>query len=133
MSDSQANDGESAFDVATESDRQVNELLAGTDGKICTMEYAGAIGYHINVARGETDPEFLWKIALLQALDETVFEMMYVDETHPEDARRQVERELERSFDPFTAERVAEVFEEKLTDLIETQAERAPQTEDGDA
>ena len=118
------------FDVATESDNRVNKMLAETDGAICSMEYAGAIGYHINVAEGETEPEYLWKIALLQALDETVFEMMFVDAEEPTDARFQIERELREYFDHHTSEYVADLFEEKLADLIEVQKEAAEEGDD---
>lgn len=114
-------DSENAFDVATEGDNRVNRMLADTDGSICKMGYNGTIGYHIYVAEGETDPEYLWKIALLQALDETVFEMMYVDAEDPAEATRQVRQELVRSLDPLTAETVAEQFEDNLTSLIEAQ------------
>lgn len=123
MSDSAGGDPH-PFDIATETDEQVNEMLAATDGSICAMEYDGAIGYHINVAKGETDPEYLWKIALLQALDETVFEMVYVDEEEPREARIELQHQISQSFDPMTAEHVSEVFEEKLTDLIEVQEGR---------
>lgn len=116
-------EADNPFDVATDNDKLVNRLLADTDGSICTMEYDGTIGYHIYVATGETDPEFLWKVALLQALDETVFEMMYVDADETREARRQIERQLRDSLDPHTAEYVADRFEDKLASLIETQAD----------
>ncbi|RYJ13295.1 hypothetical protein ELS19_04480 [Halogeometricum borinquense] len=109
------------FDVATETDKQVNQMLAETDGRICTMEFSGAIGYHLNVATGESDPEYLWKLALLQAFDETVFEMMHVDAKDAATAREQIETQLEDSFRPLAVESVADVFEEKLADLVETQ------------
>lgn len=123
-------DDDHPFDVATEDDKRVNQMLAETDGAICSMQYNGPIGYHINIAKGETSPEYLWKVALLQALDETVFEMMYVDEERPADARRQIERDLEEYFDPFTAEHVAELFEEKLENLIQSQEDLAEEMED---
>lgn len=120
------------FDVATEDDKKVNEMLAETDGAICAMEYTGTIGYHINVAKGEVDPEYLWKVVLLQALDESVFEMMYVDAKDPRDARAQLERDLDEYFDARTAEHVAELFEEKLTGLIEVQEKKAAEAEAGE-
>lgn len=125
MSGESANPDDHPFDVATETDKRVNRMLADTDGAICSMEYTGTIGYHINVATGETDPEYLWKIALLQALDDTVFERMYVDAEDPRDARDQLERQLGESFDPFVAEQLAEDFEENLAELIEVQSEEA--------
>lgn len=117
------------FDVATEDDKKVNEMLAETDGAICAMEYTGTIGYHINLAKGEVDPEYLWKVALLQALDESVFEMMYVDEKDPREARVQLMWDLEEYFDSRTAERVGDLFEEKLTSLIEVQEKKAAEAE----
>lgn len=114
-------EAEHPFDAATDNDERINEMLAETGGKIAAMEYTGTIGYHIHVAEGETDPEYLWKIALLQALDESVFEMMYVDADSATEARNQIESELERSFDSMTAGYVADVFEEKLAELIRTQ------------
>ena len=114
---------EHPFDVAKDVCEDVNERLAETNGAISAMGMSGAIGYHHFVATGETDPEYLWKVALIQALEETVFEMTYVDAPNPRDARDQLERDLERSFDPFTAETVAEQFEENLRDLIDSQEE----------
>jgi hypothetical protein len=122
MTNSQTqSDDEHPFDVAKANNERVNEMLADTDGKIAAMEHSGAIGYHINVAKGETDPEYLWKIALLQALDDTVFEMLFVDSQNPSDARSQLEAQLTDSFDPFTAEAVADRFEQELESLIEVQ------------
>ena len=123
MSDSQQ---PNAFDYATATNGEVNELLAQTNGRIATMEFAGAIGYHINVAVGESDPEYLWKIALLQALDESLMEMMHVDADETNEARRQIKRELENWMDPLSAERVADLFERKLSELIEVQEYRSP-------
>lgn len=121
MSDSQ----EHPFDAATSNVEEVNEMLADTDGTIAQMSFDGALGYHNYIATGESHPEYLWKTALLQALDETVFEMMYVDDEDPRDARMQVQLELERHFDAFTAENVADNFEEKLNHLIEVQESTA--------
>lgn len=118
-------DGANAFDVATANDQCVNEMLADTDGSVCTMEYTGAIGYHIHVASGESDPEYLWKIALLQALDDALFGEIHVDEANPSDARDQLERQIEGRLDPFTADFIANEFESNLTDLITVQEERA--------
>ena len=121
---------EHPFDMAKRTCEDVNERLAETDGAISAMGLSGAIGYHHFVATGESHPEYLAKVALLEALDETIFEMLYVDEAHPNDARHQVERELKRSMDPYTAETVADRFEEKLTDLIEVQENRAGEQQD---
>jgi len=41
---------DSAFDLATDSDTEVNKLLAETGGKIAAMEYSGAVGYHVHAA-----------------------------------------------------------------------------------
>ena len=116
---------EHPLDVASEENNRVNDMLADTDGAICEMSFNGAIGYHVNIATGETDPEYLWKVALLQALDESVFEMMYVDADEPDEARRQVERELGEYFDRHTTEYVGEQFEGNLRSLIETQQQNA--------
>lgn len=113
------------FDVAKDNDTEVNRMLADTDGAIASMQYTGTIGYHIHVAEGETHPEYLWKIALLEALDTAMFDMMHVGADDVPEARRQVERELKESFDPFTAEFVADEFEDNLRGLIETQREFA--------
>lgn len=109
------------FDIATEAVRDVNDRLADTDGAICEMQFDGAVGYHNYIADGVADPEYLWRTALLQALDETIFEMMHVDDSTASGARAQVERQLEGSLDPFTAEAVAETFEDRLESLIEVQ------------
>jgi len=121
MSESQ----EHPFDAATSNVEEVNEMLADTDGTIAQMSFDGAVGYHNYVATGEAHPDYLWKTALLQALDETVFEMMYVVSEDSRDARMEVQRELERHFDAFTAETIADNFEEKLEHLIEVQESRA--------
>lgn len=125
-------DQRNAFDEAREANERVNDLLADTDGAIAAMELAGAIGYHVNVATGETDPEYLWKIALLEALDETVLEMAYVDAPTPSEAREQLSRDLRRSFDPATADHVLDVFEDKLASLVESQEEIAAEQDGGD-
>lgn len=117
------------FDVATDGVEEVNEMLAETDCAIAEMAFDGAIGYHEYVAKGESHPEYLWKTALLQALDETVFEMMYVDNEDPRDARMQVEHELGEYFDSFTAEFVADQFEDNLNSLIDAQESRAADEE----
>lgn len=125
MAQASNSDDPSPFDIARENDQRVNEMLAETDGAIASMQYQGTIGYHIHVARGESDPEYLWKIALLEALDEAVFQQAYVDAEDPTGARRQIERALSDAFNPMTADYLAEQFEEKLRDLMETQQEHA--------
>lgn len=112
------------FDEARDANNRVNEMLADTDGAIAEMGFSGPIGYHINVAKGETAPEYLWRVALFQALEETAFEMAHVDADTVEGARRQLDRTLEDAFDPFTAEHVGDRFEENLRGLIESQEER---------
>ena len=123
-------DGQDAFQTARENDEQVNEMLADTGGRIAMMQYDGAIGYHIHVATGETDPEYLWKVALLQALDEMAFETLYVDEDTPALARDQVESQLREMFPMFQAEQIAAAFEDNLSDLIDVQEERGEGGED---
>jgi len=117
---------EHPFDVATEADKRVNRMLAESGGKICEMSYDGAIGYHINVAAGESDPEYLWKIAFLQALDESVLEMAHIDGETPGDCRLQLERQLGGKLDPMTLDYLADIFEEKLNALVEAQEGRGP-------
>lgn len=112
---------EHPLDVARDAVDEVNEMLADTDGKIASMAFDGAVGYHHYVATGETDPEYLWKIALLQAMDSSVFEMMHVDADSPAEARRQMERQLRDHLDSHSAEYVADEFERHLESLIEVQ------------
>lgn len=112
---------EHPLDVARDAVKDVNSMLADTDGKIAAMAFNGAAGYHQYVAKGETDPEYLWRIALLQALDDTIFEMMHVDGDSPAEARRQMERQLKNEFPAFTAEYIADEFESNLEDIIEVQ------------
>ena len=114
-------DPQNALDMARDSCRDVNEKLADSDGKIAAMCITGTVGYHQYVATGETDPEYLYKIALLQALDESVFEMMHVDADEAGRAAQQVQTELERHFDAWTAEDVATRFQENLESLISVQ------------
>lgn len=109
------------FEVARENDKRVNRMLSDTDGAVAVMEYTGAIGYHIHIATGETEPEYIWKVALLQALDDVVFEMAYVDADTPVEAREQLEWDLKDAFQPLVAEAVADEFESNLSELIETQ------------
>lgn len=112
---------EHPFDVAKDANSRVNEMLADTDGAIASMELTGAIGYHINVATGETDPEYLWKIAFLQALNTAGLEMAHVNADTPERAREQLSRTLREMFDPMTADYIGEEFENNLRRLIESQ------------
>ena len=115
---------EHPFDAATSNVKEVNQMLADTDGALAEMSFDGAVGYHEYVATGESHPEYLWKTALLQALDETVFEMMHVGDEDPRDARMEVQRALERHFDAFTAETIADNFEDNLRNLIDVQESR---------
>lgn len=112
---------EHPFDVAKEANNRVNEMLADTDGAICSMELTGPIGYHINVASGETDPEYLWKIAFLQALNTAGLEMAHVDADTPDRAREQLSRTLREMFDPMTADYIGDEFEDNLRSLIDSQ------------
>lgn len=116
---------QSAFDVARESDERVNEMLAETDGAIASMAYDGEIGYHIHVAKGETSPEYLWKVALFQAFDDMALEMTYVDADTPEEARWQLEDTLQDTFSPFVADAVADEFESNLEQLMDVQRDRS--------
>lgn len=109
------------FDIATDGAQEVNELLADTGGAICEMQFAGAIGYHVNVADGETDPEYLWKTAFLQAIDDTLLEMAHIDADTPEAARQQLEEQVLEQIGPFARDDLAESFEMHLRDLIEVQ------------
>lgn len=110
-----------AFDAATDNVREINEQLAETDGRIAVMSFDGAIGYHHYIAAGETDPEYLWKVALLKALDDTVLEMAYVDADSVEAAADQLDQQLRDAFDPLTREYLIEQFEGNLRDLKEVQ------------
>lgn len=125
-----ATSDEHPFDIATENVKEVNAMLADTDGAIAAMSFDGAVGYHHYVAAGETDPEYLWRTAFLKALDDTVLEMAYVDADHPEDARHQLERHLGDYFDPLTAEYVADEFEQNLKRLQESHQEIQEEEED---
>ncbi|QLC34092.1 hypothetical protein EFA46_007710 [Halarchaeum sp. CBA1220] len=114
---------EHPLDAAQSANIDINDRLAETDGTITAMEFSGRIGYHINVATGVTDPESLWRVALFQALDETLLEQMWIDGDTPADARRGVERELEDAMTPWMAETIADRFEAKLESLIDAQEE----------
>jgi len=109
------------FDVATDASEEVNEMLAATDGAIAEMQFAGAIGYHINVASGETEPEYLWKTAFHQAVDEVLLEMAMIDADTPAGAREQLDEQVLDQFGPFSSDAMADAFEEKLEGLIEVQ------------
>jgi len=61
---------------------------------------------------------------LLEALDETVLEMVHVTGDTVAEATRELESQLDRSFDPMTKEMVAEKFQEKLRALQDVQEER---------
>lgn len=111
------------FDIARDANQRVNDGLADTDGAIASMELTGAIGYHINIATGTTNPEYLWKVAFLQALDTAGLEMAHVDADTPEGAGDQLSRTLSEMFDPMTADYIREEFEDNLRQLIDTQAE----------
>lgn len=125
MSEESATNATHPLDVARDANKRINNSLADTGGAIATMAINGALGYHINVATGETAPEYLWRVALYQALDETAFEMAHVDADDVEGARRQLDRTLEETFDHWTAEHVGDRFEENLRGLIEAQEEIA--------
>lgn len=118
-----ASSEKSPLKAASEGAMEVNEQLADTDGRICSMSITGRVGYHEYVAAGETEPEFLWKVAFLQALDDTVLEMVYVDAEDSVGAREQLERQLRDSFDPLTAEYLCDEFESNLEQLQENQAD----------
>lgn len=115
---------EHPFDIAVDANEDVNDLLAGTDGAICEMQFAGAIGYHVNVADGETDPEYLWKTAFLQAIDEVLLDMAMVDADTPGEAREQLDRQVLEEMGPFTKDALAESFEEHLESLIAVQEDK---------
>jgi hypothetical protein len=90
------------------------------------MSFSGAVGYHVHVATGETSTDYLTRTALLQALDDVLFERLGVhDDPDPSDARATVERQLREVLDlaPHTAELVADEYESNLRSLRETQAE----------
>jgi len=112
---------EHPFDIAVDANEDVNDLLADTDGAICEMQFAGAIGYHVNVADGEAAPEYLWKTAFLQAIDDTLLEMAHIDADTPEAARQQLEEQVVEQMGPFVRESLADSFEMHLRDLIEVQ------------
>ena len=116
------------FELARENDQEVNELLADTDGRIATMQYHGSIGYHLHVARGATDPQYLWKIALLKALDESLLEMVHIDAETVSGATSQLQRQLAGDLQHASLELLTDRFSENLWSLIETQEEM-----DGDA
>jgi hypothetical protein len=119
-----SDDGETLLEMARANDRDVNDELAATGGHVCEMYFSGAIGYHIHVATGETSPQYLTRTALLQALDEVLFERVYVDETDDVDeARAAVERELHEMCRPLAAEHIADEYESNLRSLQEAQEE----------
>jgi len=109
------------LDVATGANKEVNQILADTDGAISSMQFEGAIGYHINIASGETDPEHLWRAAFHNAIDQVLLEMAFVDADTPEAAREQLEEQVLDQMGPFSRDAVADRFEENLRGLIETQ------------
>lgn len=111
------------LDLARDTSMEVNEQLADTDGQICAMSIAGRVGFHEYVAAGETAPEYLWKVAFFQALDDTVLEMVHVDAEDAIGAREQLERRLSDAFDPFTVEHLCDEFEDNLQRLQQNQTE----------
>jgi hypothetical protein len=118
--------------VATDSDNEVNRLLADDECGIDEMQYAGAIGFHVHVADGLTNPEFLWRTAFYQALDEVVLDMVHCEEDLPENAVHEVMRQVGDKFDPHTRDRLRDEFQEQLSDLIESNAEAGEtETEEG--
>jgi len=117
-------DPEGIFDAAKANVRLTNEKLAATDGAIAEMQFGGAIGYHHYLAAGETDIEYLWRVALLQAFDNVIYRMMHVEAEEPEPAAEAVTQQLEEHLDSRTADRIGDRFEEELIDLIDVQEDR---------
>jgi len=112
------------FDVAVDANKEVNQQLAETDGAISSMSFQGAIGYHINVANGETQPEHLWRVAFFQAIDEALLEMAHVDAETAAGAREQLEEQVLEQMGPFVRDDVARSFEENLESLIAVQEDK---------
>jgi len=119
------NDKADIFELARDNDNAVNERLAETDGKIAAMQYDGRIGYHAHIATGETDPEYLWRVALSQALDRTLLEMVYIDGGTAHEAASQLDRQLGDSLQPHARERLVSAFEDQLEALIDAQSQAA--------
>ena len=114
-------ESQQALDAAIEANNEINQMLADTDGTIRSMQFQGAVGYHINVATGETDPEYLWRVAFHRAIDEVLLETALIQPDSAGDALHQLEHEVLEQMGPFSRDTLAEKFEENLRSLIESQ------------
>lgn len=124
-------DAESPYETALAANKRVNDLIAAS-GDIGAVQLAGVIGYHVNPSARDTRPGALWKVALLQALDDTIFDMIHVDDSTVEGARRTVEQGLSDYTDSMTRDFVGERFAGHLQTLIDRQEEFAAESGETD-